>query len=339
MEGRMAEDTILLPHGGGGRAARSLIEEVITPIFDSPELDRLEDASRIPGADNVMVMTQDSYVVSPHFFPGGDIGTLAVSGTVNDILTSGARPVALSVGLILEEGFRMDELKRILLSMKQTADTVPVPLITGDTKVVERGKGDGIYISTAGVGTVEKRMLLTPQRIEPGDLVLINGPIGNHEAAITAARNEFSLDVEIMSDCAPLARLMESVLEAVPETRFARDPTRGGVGAILNEVVKTTGYGITLEESAIPVEKPVESLCELLGLEPLFLANEGKMVIVVPEGEGRRCLEAMRSVPEGAMSAIIGRVHEGPPRLTAVTPIGTKRVVTMPKGAQLPRIC
>jgi len=335
----MSEDTILLSHGGGGRAARSLIQEVIAPILDNPELERLEDASRISGAGEKMVMTQDSYVVSPLFFPGGDIGRLAVSGTVNDILTTGARPVALSAGLILEEGLSIDLLKRVLLSMKHAADSVPVPIITGDTKVVERGRGDGIYISTCGVGVLDSKTFLTPRRIEEGDLVLINGPIGSHEAAIIAARNEFSLDVEVLSDCAPLAGLMKSVLEAVPETRFARDPTRGGIGAILNEVVESTGYGITLEESTIPVEKPVNSLCELLGMDPLLMANEGKMVVVVPDGAAERCLEAMRSVPEGALSAVIGRVHEGKPRLTIMTQYGTRRVVTMPKGDQLPRIC
>lgn len=335
----MGEGTVLLAHGGGGRAARSLIQDVIAPIFDNPELERLEDASRIPGATGKMVMTQDSYVVTPYFFPGGDIGRLAVSGTVNDILTSGARPVAISVGLILEEGFRVETLRKVLISMKKTADSVPVPLITGDTKVVERGRGDGIYVSTTGVGVLERGIFLTPRSIEAGDIVLISGPIGNHEASIIAARKEFSLGVDIQSDCAPLAELMKRVLEAVPETRCARDPTRGGVGAILNEMVESTGHGIILEESRIPVDTPVRSLCEVLGMDPLFMANEGKMVLVVPKGEEERCLVTMRSVEEGRESAIIGRVHEGEPRLTLLTPYGTKRVVTMPKGEQLPRIC
>jgi hydrogenase expression/formation protein HypE len=335
----MGDGTVLLAHGGGGRAARSLIQDVIAPIFDNPELERLEDAARIPGATGKMVMTQDSYVVTPLFFPGGDIGRLAVAGTVNDLLTTGARPVAISVGLILEEGLSVDVLKRVLVSMKKTADSVPVPLITGDTKVVERGRGDGIYVSTTGVGVLEGGIFLTPLSIEAGDIVLISGSIGNHEAAITAARREFSLGVDIQSDCAPLAELMKRVLEAVPETRCARDPTRGGVGAILNEMVESTGYGIILEESRIPVDTPVRSLCEILGMDPLFMANEGKMVLVVPKGEEERCLVAMRSVEDGRESAIIGSVYDGEPRLTLLTPYGTKRVVTMPKGEQLPRIC
>jgi hydrogenase expression/formation protein HypE len=335
----MEERSVLLAHGGGGRAARKLVEELITPIFDNSELARLEDASRIPGSNGRFVMTQDSYVVSPHFFPGGDIGKLAVSGTVNDLLTTGARPAALSVGLILEEGFPVAELERILVSMKQTADSVPVFLITGDTKVVERSKCDGIYISTAGVGIVEKNRYLTIDRIKPGDVVVINGPIGNHEAAITAARKEFSLRSDIRSDCAPLSSLMRGVLEAVPETRCARDPTRGGVGAVLNEISRSTGLGIELKEETIPLEGPVSSLCDLFGMDPLFLANEGKMIVIVPENRAPRCLEAMRRFPEGGTAAVIGMVHDGKPRVTIKTAYGTTRVVTMPKGAQLPRIC
>jgi hydrogenase expression/formation protein HypE len=335
----MREETVLLAHGGGGRAARSLIQELIAPIFNNPELERLEDAARITGVKDGMVMTQDSYVVTPLFFPGGDIGRLAVSGTVNDILTSGARPVAISVGLILEEGLSVDVLRRILVSMKETADSVSVPLITGDTKVVERGRGDGIYISTAGVGVLEGRNFLTPQLIEVGDIVLINGPIGNHEAAIIAARNEFSFGIDVTSDCMPLSELMERVLETVPETRCARDPTRGGVSAVLNEMVESTGYGITLEESAVSLDTPVKTLCEVLGMDPLLMANEGKMVIVVPKGKEERCLEAMQSVECGRDSAIIGKVHGGTPRLTLLTAYGTRRVVTMPRGEQLPRIC
>ncbi|MBN2323853.1 MAG: hydrogenase expression/formation protein HypE [Spirochaetes bacterium] len=335
----MEKRSVMLAHGGGGRAARSLVEEVIAPIFDNSELARLEDASRIPGSNGRFVMTQDSYVVSPRFFPGGDIGKLAVSGTVNDILTTGAEPAALSVGLVLEEGFSIDELERILVSMKKTADSVPVPLITGDTKVVERTKCDGIYISTAGVGIVERNRYLTVDRIEPGDLLVINGPVGNHEAAITAARKEYSLGSDIRSDCAPLSGLMRAVLEAVPETRCARDPTRGGVGAVLVEISRSCGLGIELEEEAIPVEGPVSSLCDLFGMDPLLMANEGKMIVVIPKKGARRCLEAMRRYPEGAAAAVIGAVAEGKPRVTVRTAYGTSRVVTMPKGAQLPRIC
>jgi hydrogenase expression/formation protein HypE len=341
-------EKILLSHGGGGRAARNLIQDLIAPVFDNPMLSRLEDAARIPGVpgesgtlgkSQEIVMTTDSYVVTPRFFPGGDIGRLSVCGTVNDLVTTGARPCALSVGLILEEGFSLKELERIIISIKKTADSVPVDLITGDTKVVERGRGDGIYISTAGIGVLPEGIFLTPKNIKPGDAVLINGPIGNHEAAIISSRNEFSLGVEVVSDCAPLAGLMGKIIDDVPEVRCARDPTRGGVASILIELIESSGYGITLDEDKVPVEEPVHSLCEVLGMDPLHMANEGKMIVIVPEKKASQCLLSMRSVPEGKRSAIIGSVSGKEPRLVINTPYGSSRVVTMPKGEQLPRIC
>jgi hydrogenase expression/formation protein HypE len=338
----MKDDKIILAHGGGGRAARSLIQELIAPVFDNPVLSKLEDAASvpdIPGNNPKVVMTTDSYVVTPRFFPGGDIGKLSVCGTVNDLVTTGARPAALSVGFILEEGFSLKELEKIIKSMKKTADSIPVALITGDTKVVERGRGDGIYISTAGVGILPEGVFLSPDNIESGDVVLINGPIGNHEAAIIGARNEFSLGVEVVSDCAPLAGLVAKITEAVPEVRCARDPTRGGVASILIELIESAGCGITLDEDKVPVDEPVSKLCEVLGMDPLYMANEGKMIVIVPENKARLCLEAMRSVQEGERSAVIGSVTKNKPRLVINTPYGSSRVVTMPKGEQLPRIC
>jgi hydrogenase expression/formation protein HypE len=341
-------ERVLMSHGGGGRAARNLVQELIEPVFDNPTLSRLEDAARVPGIPGQagiygkrpeIVMTTDSYVVTPRFFPGGDIGRLSVCGTVNDIVTTGARPVALSVGLILEEGFSLKELERIVISMKETADSVPVALITGDTKVVERGRGDGIYVSTAGIGILPEGIFLSPENIKPGDAVLINGPVGNHEAAIISERNEFSLGVEVVSDCAPLASLMEAVIASVPEARCARDPTRGGVASILIELIESSGFGIILDEDKIPVDEPVHNLCEVLGMDPLYMANEGKMIVIVPGQDAQACLRAMRSVPEGERSAIIGSTNDKSPRLVLNTPYGSSRVITMPKGEQLPRIC
>jgi hydrogenase expression/formation protein HypE len=335
----MKSEKVLLAHGSGGRLTRDLIEKIIVPVFDNPELGRLGDTSALSDTGNRMVMTTDSYVVTPLFFPGGDIGKLAVCGTVNDLATSGAKPVALSVSFIIEEGLSFESLEKILLSMKKTADSVPVPLITGDTKVVERGRGDGIYVNTTGVGTVPDGIDLSPDRISQGDVVLINGPVGSHEASIICARNEFTLGSDIISDCAPLYSLMESVLETVPEVKCARDPTRGGIVSVLSELVDSSGYGITLDEEEIPVSEQVGSVCEILGMDPLMMANEGKMIIIVPDKKAGACLEAMRRVPGFKNSKSIGTVHAGKARLTLKTPYGTNRVLTMPMGNQLPRIC
>jgi len=335
----MTGDRVLLTHGSGGRLSRDLVEKMIIPIFDNPALNRLEDASLLSETGNRMVMTTDSYVVTPLFFPGGDIGKLSVCGTVNDLATAGAKPVAMSVGLIIEEGFSIETLGRILTSMKKIAEMIPVPLIAGDTKVVERGRGDGIYISTTGIGIIPEGINLTPDRIKPGDVVLINGPIGSHEASILCARNDFSLGVEIRSDCAPLYSLMKSVLEAVPEVKCARDPTRGGVASVLTELVESSEAGITLDEEMVPVDESVASVCAILGMDPLMMANEGKMIIIAPEEKAGKCLEAMAGIPGSMESRIIGRVHGRNARLTIKPPYGTTRIVTMPMGNPLPRIC
>ncbi len=335
----MKSEKVLLAHGSGGRLTRDLIEKIIVPVFDNSELGRLGDTSALSETGNQMVMTTDSYVVTPLFFPGGDIGKLAVCGTVNDLATAGAKPVALSVGFIIEEGFSFESLEKILLSMKKTADSVPVPLITGDTKVVEKGRGDGIYINTTGIGTVPDGIDLSPERIEPGDVVLINGPVGSHEASIICARNDFTLGSEIQSDCTPLYSLMESVLKAVPEVKCARDPTRGGIVSVLAELVESSGFGVVLDEEKIPVMEQVDSICEILGMDPLMMANEGKMIIIVSDEKAGACLEAMRRVPGFKESKLIGIVHAGKARLTLKTPYGTNRVLTMPMGNQLPRIC
>jgi hydrogenase expression/formation protein HypE len=353
VRGSGEEGRILLTHGSGGRLTRDLIRTRILPVFDNPALNRLEDSAEIAGVEETadglasgsrrkgrrLVMTTDCYVVKPLFFPGGDIGKLSLCGTVNDLATAGAKPLALSAGFIIEEGFSVADFERVLRSMKAAADTVPVHFVTGDTKVVERGRGDGIFISTTGVGLVPEGICLSPENIAPGDAVIVNGPIGNHEAAILGARNDFSLGVKIVSDCAPLYSLMARVLEAVPDARCARDPTRGGVAAVLTEIVESRGLGIELDEGEIPVDETVSSLCELLGLDPLLMANEGKMIVFVPGEDAGPCLEAMRGLPEGKGARLIGRVHDRKARLTVRTPYGTSRILTMPAGSQLPRIC
>jgi hydrogenase expression/formation protein HypE len=339
----MDDGKVLLSHGSGGRRTRDLIEKLIVKIFDNPVLRKLEDSADLSGlggaGDGRLVMTTDSYVVRPLFFPGGDIGRLSICGTVNDLATAGARPLALSAGLIIEEGFLLRELEQVLVSMRNTADRVPVPLVTGDTKVVERGRGDGIYICTTGVGLVPRGVNLSPERIEPGDVIIINGPVGNHEASILCARGDFSFDVEVQSDCAPLSSLMQTVVGAVPELKCARDPTRGGVASVLTEMVECSGCGMTIEEQRMPIDEAVQAICDILGMDPLMMANEGKMIVIAPEHRADDCLEAMRTLPEGAGASIIGQVHAGTARLTMKTPFGTTRVITMPMGYQFPRIC
>ena len=334
----MKTDRILLTHGGGGALTRELIEETIAPIFNSELLNKFEDSSLIPATDR-LVMTTDSHVVKPLFFPGGDIGRLSISGTVNDIATSGAKPLAISVGLIIEEGFPLEDLKKIIKSMKDTADEADVQIITGDTKVVERGKTDGIYINTSAVGLLPEDIHLRPANIEPGDAVLITGSIGNHEAAIIAARNELLPDVKISSDCAPLGGLIKKLIDEVPEVKCARDPTRGGVAATLIEIIESSGFGIELDEKEIPIDEDVKSLCDILGMDPLLMANEGKMLIFVPEDKAVRALEVMRSDKYGKNSRKIGFVTDNKKRLVLRTIYGAKRIITMPMGSQLPRIC
>ncbi len=335
---RRDEEIILLTHGGGGALTRRLIEETIAPIFNNEVLNRFEDSSVIPGVEN-LVFTTDSHVVSPLFFPGGDIGRLSVTGTVNDIATSGAKPLAVSVGLIIEEGFSQKNLKDILKSMKSTADEAGVSIITGDTKVVEKGRCDGVYINTSAVGLLKNGRLLSPKRVEPGDVIIVSGPIGNHEAAIIAARNELLPGTVIESDCAPLNKMMKELIDAVPDVKCARDPTRGGVAATLIEIIESSGYGIELEEELIPVDDEVKNLCDILGMDPLYMANEGKMLIFVPEEKAERALESLKKNEYGHKSCVIGRVIEGKKRLTLKTIYGATRIITMPAGSQLPRIC
>lgn len=329
------DDIITLDYGSGGRKTSALIEEIILPAFGNSALNALGDGALIPGAERLAFST-DSFVVTPLEFPGGDIGKLAVCGTVNDLAMCGAQPKYLSLSLIIEEGLPAETLRRIVLSAAAAAREAGVQIVTGDTKVVERGRGDGLYINTAGIGVV-RYPGLSPEAMRPGDAVLLSGTAGDHGTAVMLARGEL-MDGEVKSDCAALNGLAEAVLASGANVRVLRDPTRGGVATTLCEFAESAGLGIELNEWDIPVRRSVAAACALLGLDPLYSANEGKMLCVVPQEAAQTELEAMKTHPLGADAAIIGRVTEGR-RVTLNTRTGGARVLRKLSGAQLPRIC
>lgn len=337
--------TITLAHGAGGKAMRDLIDAIFVEGFNNPELSALEDQARfdlsaLAAHGNRLALTTDSYVVDPLFFPGGDIGKLAVTGTVNDLAMSGAVPLYLTCGMILEEGFAIDELIKIVASMKATADAAGVKIVTGDTKVVHKGAADKCFINTAGVGVIPAQVNIAATRAEVGDKILINGLIGDHGAAIVDARGELALESSILSDCQPLNELVQVMLKAYPDIHCLRDATRGGVATVLNEFAHSSQVGMRLEHAAIPVRAEVRGMCELLGLDPLYLANEGKLVAVVPAQAADAVLAAMRTHPAGMDSAIIGTVQAAPKgRVLLNTGFGGERLLDMLVGEQLPRIC
>jgi len=339
----LATDRILLGHGSGGRLTAELIETVILPAFRNPALEPLDDqallAPSLEGGGR-LAFTTDSYVVTPIFFAGGDIGELAVNGTVNDLAMGGARPLALSLSLILEEGLPMADLRRVVQSVRAAAGRVGVPIVTGDTKVVGHGSGDKVFINTSGVGVVAPGIDLSSRRVRPGDAILLSGTIGDHGVAILAERDGLDLEGEIASDTAPLHELAETLLWACPDTHAMRDPTRGGLGALLVEIASRGGLGIDVDERAIPVRDPVRGACELLGLDPLLVANEGKMVAFVPERNAGPALTALRSHPLGRDAALIGWVTAQHPGMVVLrTPIGGQRILDLPFAEPLPRIC
>ncbi|WP_238365347.1 hydrogenase expression/formation protein HypE [Mesobacterium pallidum] len=339
---RLRGDRVTLAHGGGGRAMRDLIEEVFTDVFrpeSSEDQARLShDALRQPGAQ--LAFTTDSFVVTPVEFPGGDIGKLAICGTVNDLAVGGAQPLWLSAAFIIEEGCEIALLRRIVASMAREAAAAGVRIVTGDTKVVEKGSCDRVYITTSGVGVIPAGRNLGAARIQPGDVVMVNGVLGDHGATILAARGDLSLSAALASDCRSLNGLMEAVLQAAPGTRAARDATRGGVASTLNEMAEEAGVTIELEDEALPLRAEVRGMCEILGLDPLYLANEGTLVLVVPETEAEAALAAMRARPEGQGAAIIGRARaRGAIPVVTRTAFGGTRIVDMLVGEQLPRIC
>jgi hydrogenase expression/formation protein HypE len=333
-------DTVLLGHGSGGKMSAQLLRDVFLPALSNPVLARLEDQATIEVGGTRLAFTTDSFVVKPLFFRGGDIGSLAVHGTINDLAMGGARPVALSAAFILEEGFPLADLRRIAESMAAASRAAGVNIVTGDTKVVERGSGDGVYINTAGIGLVELGVNLSAAAARPGDAVILSGAIGDHGVAILTARAGLELDGAIQSDSAPLHMLAADILAASREVRVMRDPTRGGLASSLNEIAAQSGVGIELREEAIPVHAGVRGACELLGLDPLYVANEGKLVAIVPGEDAADVLAAMRKHPLGGEASVVGKVTERSPGLVTMrTAFGTSRIVDMLAGDQLPRIC
>ncbi len=335
-----ARDKIVLGHGSGGRLSAELLREVFLPLFSNPVLDRMDDQAIFEIGGSRVAFTTDSFVVKPLFFPGGDIGSLAVHGTVNDLAMGGARPLVLSAGFILEEGFPMEDLRRIAGSMAKAAAAAGVAVVTGDTKVVERGKGDGLFVNTTGIGLVPGNVWLSANQARPGDRVILSGPIGDHGIAILAQREGLEFETEILSDSAPLHELVAAMLEVSTEIRCLRDPTRGGLSSALNEIAAQSGVSIQIDETKIPVHEQVKGACELLGLDPLYVANEGKLVAIVAPEVAADVLAAMRRNERGEEAVIIGTVGEKRAGLvTMKTAFGSTRIVDLLAGDQLPRIC
>jgi hydrogenase expression/formation protein HypE len=338
---RIKEERITLAHGAGGKATHTLIDALFLEAFRNPLLEPLEDQAMLGVGGARIAFTTDSYVVSPIFFPGGDIGDLAVNGTVNDLTMSGARPLYLSCGFILEEGFPVADLQRIAASMAAAAERAGVSIVTGDTKVVQKGKADGCYINTAGVGVMERPIELGAHRCRPGDAVIVSGPIGDHGVTVMLARGELEIESDVTSDTAPLHDLVAALLDAVPDgVRAMRDATRGGVATILNEMAKASNVAIVVDEDTVPVRPEVNGACEILGIDPLYVACEGRFVAVVDGGVAEAAVAALRSRPGGEGAAVIGRVKDDPPGLVLLkTGFGGTRIVDMLVGDPLPRIC
>ena len=343
--GRVRDSHIHMGHGGGGKAMHDLIADVFVAPFDNPLLATMEDQARIPLAElaahgDRLAFCTDSYVVDPLFFPGGDIGTLAVSGTVNDLAMGGARPLYLSCAVVLEEGFPVESLRRVVASMQRVAQQAGVTIVTGDTKVVERGAADKLFINTAGIGVVPKGIDLSARHARVGDAIIINGFLGDHGTAILVARKQLDLQADVRSDCQPLADLVQTMLAVCPGIRCLRDATRGGVATVLNEFALASGVSIHIHESALPIREQVRGACEILGLDPMYLANEGKLVAVVPASAAHAVLAAMQAHPAGRDAAIIGEVVEQPAGVVVMQSVfGGLRLVDMLVGEQLPRIC
>jgi hydrogenase expression/formation protein HypE len=343
--GRVQVPKVTMAHGGGGKAMRDLIEDVFVTAFDNDTLSAMEDQARFRLSDlalhgDRLAMTTDSYVIHPLRFPGGDIGKLAVCGTINDLAVGGAKPLYLSCAVIIEEGLEVDTLREIAASMARTAHVAGVSIVTGDTKVVNRGACDKLFINTTGIGVIREGIELGVGRVRPGDAILVNGLLGDHGAAILNARGDMALSTPIESDCAALHGLIDALLAAAPGTRFLRDATRGGIATVLNEVAEASQVGILIHEDRTPLRDEVRGFCEILGLDPLYLANEGKIVCALPPDQANAALIAMRNHPLGSDSAIIGHATDGRAgRVVMQTVFGGRRIVDMLVGEQLPRIC
>ncbi len=336
----LKDDVVTLAHGAGGKASAALVNDVFLAAFDVAP-GPLPDAATLDlGNGERIAFSTDSFVVKPLRFPGGSIGHLAVHGTVNDLAMQGAVPRWLSAAFVIEEGFPVSELRAVAGDMADAARKAGVSIVTGDTKVVGRGAADGMFIATAGIGVIPTGRELTPERVRPGDVVLVSGTIADHGMAVMLARGDLALEADIRSDTAPLGHLVADLLEAAPSTRWLRDPTRGGVGTVCNELARDSGLGVALDESALPVNPAVTGACDLLGIDPLYVANEGKLIAVVAPAEAGAALEALRAHPLGAAAARIGEIVADPPRIVVLrTTFGGTRIVDMLVGDPLPRIC
>jgi hydrogenase expression/formation protein HypE len=336
----MKRDRILLAHGGGGSLTRELITEILEPEFENPALKPLDDSAILALHDGEFAFTTDSYVVKPFFFPGGDIGKLAVCGTVNDLAMQGAEPQWLSLGLILEEGLAISDLRKIVRSIHAAAEEVGVQIATGDTKVVERGKCEGLYINTAGLGRVVAKNRLASANVKPGDAVILSGYIGDHGVAVMSQREGISFATSVVSDCAALWPMVKTILETGMEIHAMRDPTRGGLAAAVCDIAAASAVGIKLDEKALPISREVRGACDLLGLDPLTIANEGKVLVFCPGEVAERVVSVMSRHPLGQHARIIGGASAGPKGMALLrTTIGGERIIDMPTGEDLPRIC
>jgi len=338
---RLRDEVVTLAHGAGGKASAALLDAVFLPAFANETLAAQGDAAvlALPSGGR-LAFTTDSFVVRPLRFPGGSLGHLAVHGTVNDLAVAGARPLALSAAFVLEEGLPVEDLRGVVADMAEAAATAGVAIVAGDTKVVDRGAADGMFVTTAGVGLVPAGRTLGPAGVAPGDVVLVSGPIGDHGMAVMLARGDLALDADVTSDTAPLHELVDRLLAAAPSTRWLRDATRGGVGTVCNELARDTQLTVVLDEAVLPVRPPVAAACELLGIDPLYVANEGKLVAVVAPEEADAALGALRGHELGRDAARVGEIRAEPPGIVVmVTPIGGTRIVDMLVGDPLPRIC
>ena len=338
----MSQDVIMTGHGGGGKLARELLDDVIMPAVSNPVLDRRDDAAVLPSSDSRIAFTTDSYVIDPLFFPGGNIGTLAACGTINDLAMQGAEPLYLSLSLILEEGLPLDTLRSVLASFRKVMAEKEVMVATGDTKVVDRGGGGrGMYINTAGIGRLPEGVDVDVRNAQPGDAVIVTGPVGEHGIAVMAEREGLNFETPIQSDVAPLSALVKDLLAHHPQIRSLRDPTRGGLATALCDIAEGAGVGVVVNESAVPVSQAVRGACRLLGLDPMNAANEGRAVIVCAQGEAGEIVERIRSHPDGhEQAAVIGEITSEPAGKPIVrTEIGGERILPLPSGEELPRIC
>lgn len=333
-------DVVQLGHGGGGTLTAALIEKLFLPHLTNPALDQLGDGAVVTFGSERLAFSTDTFVVTPHVFPGGDIGSLAIHGTANDLAMCGAEPLFFSSGLVIEEGFPMAELERVVTSMAAACRVVGAPLVTGDTKVVDRGKGDGIFVNTSGLGRVRKNVAVGPSLARAGDVLLVSGPIGDHGIAVLSAREGIGFETDLVSDSAPVGKLVGALLDAVPETRVLRDPTRGGLATALVEIAQASKVTIRLRDADVPVRRQVRGACELLGFDPLYVACEGRFLAIVPAGRAMDALDAVRAVPGGELARLAGRVtDEEEGRVVLETRIGSERLLDRLAGDQLPRIC